>query len=243
MVKRPKKELPGPYQAFILVLCVYAIAELVLRSFVPIKPEYVKILSYADWVLCIFFLLDFVISLVQAENRLRYLLIWGWIDLLSSVPAVPVVRWARLLRVARIVRALRTVKATRVLVQVILSRRAESTFLAVCLFSLLVLTVGSVSILRVEKVPGANITTPGDACWWALATLTTVGYGDKYPTTGAGRIIGAALMIMGVGLVGTFAGFVASWFHGGEQVKQEHEISELRDEIRTLREALDRHKS
>jgi voltage-gated potassium channel len=70
--------------------------------------------------------------------------------------------------------------------------------------------------------------------------MTTVGYGDKFPTTDAGRLIGAALMIMGVGLVGTFAGFVASWFHGGEQKKQEIEIHELRDEIRSLREALDK---
>jgi voltage-gated potassium channel len=240
MVTRRKQELPGPYQAFMLVLCVYAIAELVLRSFIPLKPEYVKILSIADWGLCIFFLVDFVVSLVHAENRLRYLLTWGWVDLLSSVPAVPLVRWARLLRAARLVRAMRTIKATRVLVQVILSRRAESTFLAVCLLSFLVLTVGSVAVLRVEKVPGANITTPIDACWWALATMTTVGYGDKFPTTDAGRLIGAALMIMGVGLVGTFAGFVASWFHGGEQKKQEIEIHELRDEIRSLREALDK---
>jgi voltage-gated potassium channel len=238
MVRRRRNELAGPYQAFMLVLCVYAIAELVLRSFVPLKPEYIKVLQFADWVLCIFFLIDFVISLIHAQNRVRYLLTWGWIDLLSSVPAVPLVRWARLFRLARLVRAIRTVKATRVLVQVILSRRAESTFLAVCLLSVLVLTVGSVGILRVEKVSGANIMTPVDACWWALATMTTVGYGDKYPITGAGRLIGAALMIMGVGLVGTFAGFVASWFHGGEQKEQEAEISELRDEIRALREQL-----
>jgi voltage-gated potassium channel len=128
-----------------------------------------------------------------------------------------------------------------VLVRVILSRRAESTFLAVCLLSMLVLTIGSVTILRLEDVPGGNIKTPVDACWWALATMTTVGYGDRYPTTDAGRLVGAALMIMGVGLVGTFAGFVANWFHGAEQSRQQQEIVELRDEIRALREALQEH--
>jgi voltage-gated potassium channel len=239
MVTRRRNEPPGPYQAFMLVLCIYAIAELVLRSFFPLRPETIQILTYADYAVCLFFLLDFVISLVHAEKRLRYLVTWGWVDLFSSAPAVPFARWGRVLRIARLFRAMRTVKATRVLVNVIVSRRAESTFLAVCLLSMLVLIMGSVSILRIEDVPGANIKTPADACWWALSTMTTVGYGDKYPTTDAGRIVGAALMIMGVGLVGTFAGFVASWFHGAGQSRQKQEIADLRDEIRALRETLE----
>lgn len=239
MVKRSKHEFNGPYQAFMLVLCVYAIGEVVLRSFFPLRDETLKILTYADSVVCFFFLLDFVIQLVRAENRWRYIYTWGWIDLLSSVPAVPLVRWGRLLRIARILRAMRTVKAMHVLVNVILSRRAESTFLAVCLLSMLVLVMGSVTILRVERVPGGNIRTPVDACWWALSTMTTVGYGDKYPMTDAGRLVGAALMIMGVGLVGTFAGFVANWFHGADQSRQQKEMVELRGEIRALREVLE----
>jgi voltage-gated potassium channel len=241
MVTRRKHELAGPYQAFMLVLCVYAIGALVLRTFLPLPDETLKILKWVDTAVCFFFLLDFVVSLVRAENRWRYLYTWGWVDLLSSAPAVPLVRWGRLFRIARLIRAMRTVKATRVLVRVILDRRAESTFLAVCLLSMLVLTIGSVSVLQLEeRAPGANIKTPVDACWWALATMTTVGYGDHYPTTNKGKIVGAALMIMGVGLVGTFAGFVASWFHGAEQARQQEEIVELRDDIRALREALER---
>ncbi len=222
-----------------LVLCIYAIAELVLRSFFPLREETLKILTWADYVVCAFFLLDFIVSLIHAQNRWRYLVTWGWVDLLSSAPAVPLVRWGRVLRTVRLIRTMRTLKATHVLVRVILARRAESTFLAVCLLSMLALTIGSVTVLRVEDVPGANIKTPVDACWWALATMTTVGYGDKYPTTDGGRLVGAALMIMGVGLVGTFAGFVASWFHSAEQERQKAELFSLRDDIRALRAALE----
>jgi voltage-gated potassium channel len=235
-----KREIAGPYQIFMLALCTYAIAEAVLRAFVPLRPETVQVLKYADTAVCIFFFLDFIVSLVRAENRWRYLVTWGWVDLLSSLPAVPLVRWGRLLRIIRLVRVMRTVKATHVLVSVILARRAESTFLAVSLLSILILTIGSVAILKMENVPGSNIKTPSDACWWALSTMTTVGFGDRYPVTGPGRLIGAALMITGVGLVGTFAGFVASWFHGQAQTRQGVEIDELRKDIHRLHESVER---
>ena len=70
----------------------------------------------------------------------------------------------------------------------------------------------SVAILQVEDDPNSNIKTAEDALWWAYVTITTVGYGDKYPVTTEGRIIAAFLMTMGVGLFGTFTGYVASWF-------------------------------
>jgi voltage-gated potassium channel len=70
--------------------------------------------------------------------------------------------------------------------------------------------------------------------------MTTVGYGDRYPVTNGGRLVGAVLLVTGVGLVDTFAGFVASWFHGHASEEQESEIAGLRDEIRQLRESLER---
>ena len=63
-----------------------------------------------------------------------------------------------------------------------------------------------------EDVPEANIKGVEDAIWWAFVTITTVGYGDRFPVTSEGRLIGALLMTAGVGLFGTFSGFVASWF-------------------------------
>ena len=66
---------------------------------------------------------------------------------------------------------------------------------------------------RVEHdAPGATITTFRDAMWWAVVTTTTVGYGDYTPVTAAGRSIATAVMIVGVGLIGTVSASVASWF-------------------------------
>ena len=62
------------------------------------------------------------------------------------------------------------------------------------------------------RSPDANITTAGDALWWGIVTVTTVGYGDQYPVTTGGRIVGVFVLILGVGLFGTFTGFLANAF-------------------------------
>ena len=63
-----------------------------------------------------------------------------------------------------------------------------------------------------EDAPGANITTGGDALWWGYVTATTVGYGDQYPVTTGGRIVGIVMLTVGVALFATFSGFLANAF-------------------------------
>ena len=68
-----------------------------------------------------------------------------------------------------------------------------------------------------QRASGARIVNIGDAMWWAVTTITTVGYGDFYPVTAAGKVIAAALMLTGIGLLGVITASVAAWFIGAEQ--------------------------
>jgi voltage-gated potassium channel len=211
MDDRPAARAPS-YQLFMLVLCLFALAALALERLTSVSTDVGQLLQWADFVVCLLFLGDFVHSLATAPNRLQYLATWGWVDLLSSIPAVDVLRVGRVARILRISRVLRGVKATRVLSLAVLERRAQSMFLAASLVTLLLLVLASASIMTLENTADANIRGPGDALWWSFVTMTTVGYGDRFPVTAEGRLIGALLMVAGVGLFGTFSGFVASWF-------------------------------
>ena len=223
------------YQLFVLVLCVYAILALAAERFFALTPDTRQLLDYSDDGVCFLFAIDFVHSFTTAKNRGRYFLTWGWIDLLSSIPAINVLRIGRAARIMRVFRVLRGVRATKIISSFLLERRSESMFLAVGLVSFLLVILASASVLHFETAPDSNIKGAEDALWWAYATMTTVGYGDRFPVTSEGRLVGAFLMTAGVGLFGTFSGFVATWFLTPAAIKNRSEIELLRREIAELR--------
>jgi voltage-gated potassium channel len=230
----------GPYQLFMLALCVFALTVLAFETLAPLTASTRQILEVADTGICILFFGDFVLQLARAPDRGRYFIRWGWIDLLSSIPMVDALRVGRAARVMRIVRVLRGVRSTKLLAGLVLGKRAEATFLAVALVSLLLVVFASIAILQFEHVDGSNIKSAEDALWWSVVTITTVGYGDRYPITAEGRFVAGLLMTAGVGLFGTFSGYVASWFLAPAAKKRESELDELRTEIVKLRMLLER---
>ena len=235
-----ERQANHPYALFMLVLSLLSLVGLAASSMGGMDPEQRSILLLADTFVCLLFFADFLASLYRAPDRLAYFLRWGWLDLLSSVPTVDALRLTRVARVARILRVLRGIKATKVLVQYLLERRAESALLAVSLISLLLVVASSLAVLQFEAQPGGNIRTAQDALWWAICTITTVGYGDVYPVTGEGRTVAAVLMVCGAGLVASFAGLVASWFLAPAQETSESDIAQLTAEVRDLKRLLAR---
>lgn len=138
----------------------------------------------------------------------------------------------------RVFRVLRGVRASKILSSCILQRRSESAFLAVALLSIVCVVLGSIAVLHFEDGAESNIRSAEEALWWAIVTITTVGYGDRYPITTEGRLVAVGLMVAGVGLFGTFTGFVASWFLEAPAAKQAGEIDEIRAELEAIRRLL-----
>ena len=243
-MRRPKESnlavqtQSSPYQFFMLGLCIYVLLALVVQTAFSLSDDTLTILDRADMVICFFFLADFVRSLALASNRWRYFYTWGWIDLLSSIPAIDVFRWGRGARVFRILRVLRGFRAARLLGQFAFERRSESAIWAALLIAILVMIFGSIGILQLEVDPESTIQNADDALWWAFVTMTTVGYGDEYPVTPSGRVLAVIVMAVGIGLFGTFTAYLASTFLAPEGAGQDEELARLRAEVRELREIL-----
>jgi len=198
----------------VLVLSVYVLVTLLIDTFFTVPQEISKILAFLDNAICVFFLIEFGVRFYRAESKMQFMK-WGWIDLISSMPNVDFLRAGRTLRLIRLLRILRAFRSTKHLVNHVFRNRAQGAFTTVIVLAVILIIFSSISILQLETDPSSNIKTAEDALWWSYVTITTVGYGDRYPVTTGGRIIGALLMTGGVGLFGTFTGFVSSWFLGG----------------------------
>jgi len=235
-MERPDKQ--APYLLFMLAVGILALGLLAAQTSASWDQETLTILEYADAAICVLFLLDFLVTLARSQDKRRYLLTWGWLDLVSSIPAIDVLRWGRAARVLRILRVLRAVRSAKILAEFILRKRAQSGLLAALLLAIVLVTFCSIAILEVER-DNANIRGADDAVWWAIVTITTVGYGDKYPVTPEGRAIAVVLMIAGIGVFATVSGFVASWFLAPEEEKLENQLAALRTEIRALHDSLE----
>ena len=195
----------------VIVLTFYVLGALIVDTFYDLPPETSRLLSYFDFAICRFFFLEFIYRFIKAENKMKFMK-WGWIDLLSSIPMVDFLRTGRLLRLIRLIRVVRAFRSIRQLLNHIFANKAEGTLTTVSILTILMIIFSAIGILEVENSPNSNIKTAEDAIWWTYTTLTTVGYGDKYPVTTEGRILAMVLMTFGVGLFGTFTAYVSSIF-------------------------------
>jgi voltage-gated potassium channel len=228
------------YEFLVLGFSLLAVALLLVQYLVPVGAETTRLVTWVDTALCGLFFLDFVRRFAQSPRRWRYFVRTGWLDLLSSIPAVDLLRLARFARVLRIVRVIRLLMLSRELGQRLRERPRENALLTAAFACSVLLVTGAVAVLEFERVDGANIRAAGDALWWALTTITTVGYGDHAPITAGGRLVGAVLMLGGVGTFGVLAGTLASTLLGGSSSAEAPPLSHpllqrTHDELQQLR--------
>ncbi len=228
----------------ILVLSVTVLAVVGAEAIWKLPPEVSRLLQGIDTAICLVFFFDFARRLWRAPSKWGYLK-WGWIDLLASIPAVDALRWGRILRLVVILRLVRTLRTAHRIYAAVFARKFQGGMATVLITTFLVLTVSSTAVLLFEVDEKSNIHTAEEALWWSVTTITTVGYGDKFPVTTEGRVVAMILMFMGVGLFGMLSGLVATLFLGNSNAPPPApppppaEVSDLVREVRALRARLD----
>jgi voltage-gated potassium channel len=198
------------YELFISGLSVLSIVNLILYIIVP-DPTVDMVVRIMDGILGLIFLGDFTYRLITARSKPEYFFRqMGWADLLASLPGqFKILRLFRIFRAGRLLRAY----GGKRMIKNFVSNRGGSALLSMIFLMILILEFGGVAILLVEsQSPDANIKNAFDVLWYIYVTVTTVGYGDRYPVTNAGRLIGVVILTIGVGLFGTLTAFLAHIF-------------------------------
>jgi len=210
--------LPIGWEMFVFGLAILSITNMIVAVIARLDSVD-QVVIVVDLVLSVVFLADFFARLRQAhDRRLDFTKGLGWLDLISCVPFL---RIARLVRIGRVIRKLRAEGGMSSTLEALAEARASSSLLAVVFIAILVWEFGSLFILAVEgRDPNGNIKTASDALWYSLVTMSTVGYGDRYPVSNLGRVIGSFIILVGVGLFGTLTGFLANAFLAPKKPKE-----------------------
>lgn len=189
--------------------------------------------SVVGWTVWVLFAVDYVARVAgAAPHRLAWVLRH---PLELVVLVLPMLRPLRVLRLVVLLRVLNRTAAGNLRGRVAIYVSAGTSLIAF---------VAALAVLETERgSPDASITSFGDAMWWACTTMTTVGYGDLYPVTTAGRFVGVGLMIGGIALLGTVTATFASWLV--EAVREENDQTEgqldaVQAELLVIHERLDR---
>jgi voltage-gated potassium channel len=235
-LERYSRLTQGPLMVLALLMVPVLLAPLVLHLSAPVEQTLVAV-DYLIWAV---FGVDYVVRLYLATKR------WEFVrrnipDLI--VVAVPFLRPLRVLRSARALRLLRLARlgafasgGLRELRKVLHTRGLNYVLLIVLAMTF----ISSGLVVEFERAsPTANIHGFGDALWWAFTTVTTVGYGDRFPTTPAGRGVGVMLMIAGISAFGVLTAAVASYFVGEQEEKKVDEQTVLMKELIVRLQALE----
>jgi voltage-gated potassium channel len=213
----------------LLVLALLFLVVLSAPILDPTLPGVVEaVLSGANVAIWALFAGDYAMRLCLVDDRKRYIR--------THLPDLA----AALFPALRPLRLLRLFSIGHMLAQRARGGLAGEAAKLVTAASALVIFVGGVAVLDVERnAPDANIAQPTDAFWWALTTMTTVGYGDRFPVTEAGRLIGAAVMLVGIALLGVLTASIAAWFIREIGQQEEQNLEPVEERVAALEAKID----
>ena len=218
--KEPRLDLG--YEIFIAATSILSIVNMVLIYLPGVNFSSVEVLITVNSFLTLLFVFDFGIRLYRAPSRSWYFIRdYGWADLFAVVPFFRVLRLFRVMKAYRLYRK----HGLRNLHAYLVTHKADSALYTIVFSAILIIQMGSYLVLIAENgSPEATITSASDAMWWSYVTITTVGYGDMYPVTFYGRMVGIAVMTVGVAVFATFAGYISNKLLFSKTHKKRREV-------------------
>lgn len=217
------------FDYFLIVCILLSVVAVTLDSVESIRMRWAPYLNYIEWMFTILFTLEYGIRLWSTESRLRYARsFFGIVDLIAIIPTylsliVPgseyfiVIRSLRILRVFRVFKLFRYVRGSNIIVDALINSRFKiSVFILAIL--IIVINIGAIMyILENEESGFSNIPI---SIYWAIVTLTTVGYGDLSPQTPGGQILASVVMILGYSILAVPTGIVTAEVHRSIRISQ-----------------------
>ncbi|MCB9615042.1 MAG: ion transporter [Sandaracinus sp.] len=203
-------EMPPWWERLIILATLIAVGLLVYWEIFDLEPAVDTALSIVDFALCGLFVVDFAMRFQRARGFRWRFFRRHWIDLLGAIPFAGPLRAARFVRVLRILRLVAL--ARRVVRRLQLPLLPTATFAYTFLVAAGVWLGAALLFFELERGHNENVHEIGDALWWSMTTLSTVGYGDLYPVTPGGRVVAVITMVVGVGVLGTLAATIATAF-------------------------------
>jgi len=198
----------------ILVLSIYVVLELYISSIYQFSKPTLVLFERIDFGICLIFLIDFFYNLNKSENK-KIFLKGHWIDFISSIPFIGVLRIGRFVRIVRI---FRLVRSGKVFYNYINKNKSYSTLQMILILTGLLILLSSISVFTIENPVNPEFSSLLDSFWWSVVTLSTVGYGDVVPITPEGKVFSVILIGMGIVLIGTLTGFLTDYFIDDEEV-------------------------
>jgi len=213
------------FDIVLLFLIILSVITVMLESVADIRIRYGNELEIIEWILTVFFTLEYLGRVISVKQPIRYILsFYGIIDLLATLPAyidllfpgwhfLLALRAVRLLRVFRILKLVHFVGAGNSLM---LALKKSKTKIAVFLFTVIVMCIILGTIMYMIEGPENGFTSIPMSIYWTIVTLTTVGFGDITPQTAFGQFVSIVIMILGYGIIAVPTGLVTAEFMSKE---------------------------
>lgn len=204
---------------FVLLACIIlSIFAVMLESIASVRARYFDALITIEWGFTLLFTLEYILRLISVRRPMRYMVsFFGVVDLVAIIPTylsliIPGTQFLLVIRVLRLLRVFRILKLTEYLVQAdVLMRALRASRYKISVFLLTVVTMVVVvgSIMYVVEGEANGFTDIPTSIYWAVVTLTTVGYGDLSPKTGLGQLLASIVMLLGYGIIAVPTGIVS----------------------------------